>query len=276
MFLACRDAFFNTADRFHGIPEPGSGAATATLDLPSPDPAITEPRGETGHRLIAEVVQTYLLTASGQLGALASLYASGEVIFPTPALIRSVIENCAHAVWVLGEDPDEPSDDRLARAYLEEILSAEEAKKNAGRLHAKTHPSYVRASAYYKALKSEILQRFPGATRESPGARTLNGQTLPSLKAAVEGMYELTRTFGGTIDGRTGTGIYGILSNQTHPTLYAARERRVWAENPAAGHHEALLRIDIGPRKTMRERPWRLVQRAELHDVLLRVADRRS
>lgn len=246
LFVACRDAFFDTAERFHWTPEPGSGAATAALDLPSPDPAVTEPRGETGHRLIAEVVQTYLLTASGHLGGLASLYASGEVIFPTPALIRSVIGDCAHAVWVLGEDPDEPSDHRLSRAYLEELLSAEEAKKNAGRMRAKTHPSHVRASAYYKALKSEILQRFPEATPETLGARSLNGQNLPNLEAAVEWMYELTKTFGGTIDGRTGVGIYGLLPNMTHPTLYPARERRVWVENREAGHHEALLRIDMG------------------------------
>lgn len=245
LFVACRDAFFNTADRFRWTPERGSGAETAALDLPSPDPAVAEPRGETGHRLIAEVVQTYLLTASGHLGGLASLYASGEVIFPTPALIRSVIENCAHAAWVLGQDPEEPSDDRLARAYLEELLSAEEAKKNAGRMRTKTHPSYVRANAYYQALKSEILERFPEATPESLGARTLNGQALPNLESAVAWMYELTKTFGGSIDGRTGTGIYGLLSNKTHPTLYPARERRVWVENPESGHHEALLRIDI-------------------------------
>ncbi|GAC1387333.1 MAG: hypothetical protein NVSMB48_26610 [Marmoricola sp.] len=175
LLLACREAFFATAARFHWSPEPTSGAATAALDLPSPDPAVTKARGETGHRLVAEVVQTYLLTASGHLGGLASLYATGEVIFPTPALIRSAIENCAHAVWVIGEDPHEPSDHRLARAYLEELLSAEEAKKNAGRMRGNTHPSYIRASAYYKALKNEILQRFPEATPETLGARSLNG-----------------------------------------------------------------------------------------------------
>ncbi len=245
LFLACREAFYDTAARYHWTPEPGSGAETDAAHLPSPDPAVTNPRGETGHRLIAEVVQTYLLTASGHLGGLASLYASGEVIFPTPALIRSVIENCAHAVWVLGEDPHEPSEHRLARAYLEELVSAEEAKKNAGRMRAKTHPTHVRANAYYKALKSEILQRFPEATPEILGARSLNGQTLPNLEAAVEWMYELTKAFGGTIDGRTGTGVYGFLSNMTHPTLYPARERRVWVENGEAGHHETLLSVAV-------------------------------
>ena len=246
LFAACRDAFFETADRFHWTPAQRSPAAHTAAELPSPDPAVAEPRGETGHRLIAEVVQTYLLTASGHLGGLASLYASGEVIFPTPALIRSTIENCAHAVWVLGEDPDEPSENRLARAYLEELVSAEEAKKNAGRMHTKTHPSYVLANKHYTTLKGEIVARFPGTTTVALGSRTLNGQSLPNPEAAVSWMYELTRSYGGTIDSRTGTGIYGFLSNMTHPTLYPARQRREWAEDPVTGHQVAYLRVDLG------------------------------
>jgi hypothetical protein len=247
LFVASRDAFFETADRFHWTPGQGSPAAQAQADLPSPDPAVTEPRGETGHRLIAEVVQIYLLTASGHLGGLASLYRSGDVIFPTPALIRSTIENCAHAVWVLGQDTGEPADDRLARAYLEELVSAEEAKKNAGRMRDKTHPSYVSANGHYLALKAEILERFPGTTLESLGAvqRTLNGQSMPNLEAAVIWMYELTRSYGGVINGRAATGIYGFLSNMTHPTLYPARQAREWAADPDAGHLVANLRVDL-------------------------------
>jgi hypothetical protein len=246
LFLASRDAFFETADRFHWTPGQGSPASLAQADLPSPDPAVTVPRGETGHRLIAEVVQIYLLTASGHLGGLASLYRSGEVIFPTPALVRSTIENCAHAVWVLGEDTGEPADNRLARAYLEELVSAEEAKKNAGRMREKTHPSYVSANQRYSALKAEIFERFPGTTPERLGGspRTLNGQSMPSLESAVTWMYELTRSYGGVINEREATGIYGFLSNMTHPTLYPARQARDWAADPDTGHGVAYLRVE--------------------------------
>ncbi|WP_010542398.1 hypothetical protein [Dietzia alimentaria] len=247
LFAVSRGAFFETADRFHWIPSQESPAARAAAELPSPDPAISAPRGETGHRLIAEVVQTYLLTASGHLGGLASLYRSGEVIFPTPVLIRSTIENCAHAVWVLGEATEDSSENRLARAYLEEIVSAEEAKKNAGRMSDKAHPSYLSANTYYKALKAEVSDRFPSTTPASLGgaARTLNGQSLPNLEAAVKGMYELTKSYGGTIDGRTGTGIYGYLSNMTHPTLYPARQRREWVTDPETGRRVTNLRVDL-------------------------------
>lgn len=247
LFAVSRSSFFETADHFHWSPAQESPAARAAAELPSPDPAVSAPRGETGHRLIAEVVQTYLLTASGHLGGLASLYRSGEVIFPTPVLIRSTIENCAHAVWVLGKDTDDSSENRLARAYLEELVSAEEAKKNAGRIGDKERPSYVSANSYYKALKVEISDRFPSTTPASLGGtpRMLNGQSLPNLEAAVKGMYELTKSYGGKIDGRTGSGIYGYLSNMTHPTLYPTQQRREWVTDPETGHRVANLRVDL-------------------------------
>lgn len=246
LFIASRDAFLATAERFHWTPAGGSPAALAANSLPSPDPSVSAPRGETGHRLIAEVVQTYLLVATGHLGGLASLYRSGEVIFPTPVLIRSTIENCAHAVWVLGEDTDDSPESRLARAYLEQLVSAEEARKNAGRMHGKEHPSYVNANRYYKALKAEIFERFPDTTAESLGGgrhRTLAGQSLPGLEDAVRWMYELTESYGGRIDGKTAVGIYGYLSNLTHPTLYPAQQRRGWVTDRKSGHRVAHLRL---------------------------------
>jgi hypothetical protein len=115
LFPSRRDSFFERADRYHWEPAPDSGAARAAADLPSPDPEGDPRRGETGHRLIAEVVQTFVLTASGHMGSLASLYASGEVLFSPPTLIRAVIENCAHALWALAiPRRSPPSSDSLA------------------------------------------------------------------------------------------------------------------------------------------------------------------
>jgi hypothetical protein len=245
LFVDCREAFFQTADQFHWEPAPGSGAAKAAVELPSPDPAITDPLGETGHRLIAEVISTYLLTASGHLGGLASLYRSGEVIFPTAPLIRATIENCAHVVWVIGMEYEEPSDHRLARAYLEDLLSAEQAKMNAGRLGPKTGPTYVQANDYYTTLKRQIIGRF-GTDAETLGTWTLNAQTLPSPEKCVGWMYALAEKFGSPIDSRAALGIYGTLSNKTHPTLYPARQMRGWIDDPTPGHRVAYLKLDLG------------------------------
>ena len=246
LFLKCREAFHATTDRYHWIPEPRSAAAEDAAALPSPDPEITAPHGETGHRMIAEVVQTFLLTASGHLGALASLYKDSEVLFSPPLLVRAVVENCAHALWVLGDDPDEAPENRLARAYLEELLSAEEARKNAGRMRTKAHPSYEHADIAYTALKQQILARFPSASRQDLGNRTLNGQKLPNLEATVTWMYALTERHGGTIKGDTASGIYGFLSNMTHPTLYPARQRQIRGDNPAHDHPVTHLHIELG------------------------------
>lgn len=204
---ACRDAFFATAAAFHWTPVDGSVAAADAARLPSPDPAISSPQGETGHRLIAEVMQTFLMVASHHLGALAALHGRREVFFPPSMLVRAVVENCSHAIWVLGDDPSEPSENRLTRAYLEDLLSAEEAKKNAGRMGNKQSQSYVEAKAEYEGIKAEILARFEGATADNLGFRTLSGQTLPALEAGVVAMYELFhRKFGSSIDARRAQG----------------------------------------------------------------------
>lgn len=246
LFLACRDAFHETADTYQWIPAPGSPAANDADALPSPDPGIVEPRGETGHRLIAEVAQIFLLTATGHLGGLASLYASNDIIFSSALLLRAVIENCAHALWVLGDDPDEPAENRLARAYLEDLYSAEEAKKNAGRMRGKTHESHVHAEQAYTTLKSQILARYPEATRQSLGEGTLLNQKIPGLEAAVKWMYSLTEAAGGTITQEQASGIYGYLSNMTHPTLYPVRQHRGWYDDSEKGSMVAYLRVDLG------------------------------
>lgn len=76
---ASRTAFHQTADRFHWRPAPNSDGAALAAALPSPDPTLPKPRVETGHRLVAGVVQTYLLTAAGHLGGLGGLYRTGEI-----------------------------------------------------------------------------------------------------------------------------------------------------------------------------------------------------
>lgn len=245
LFLKCRDAFHDISDRSRWTAEPGSPAAADATRLPSPDPLVAKPHGETGHRMIAEVVQIFMLTASGHLGGLAGLYAAQEVLFSPALLVRAVIENCAHAVWVLGDDPDEDPENRLARAYLEELLSAEEAKKNVGRMHTKADPRFARAEAEYKALKQQILVRFPDTSRQDLGEGNLHGQRLPNLEAAVIWMYDLTRRSGGTITSDAASGIYGALSNMTHPTLYPARQRRLWDEANEDGYRAANLTINI-------------------------------
>ena len=215
---ACRDAFHETAEGYRWEPMAGSGAARAATALPSPDPAITNPMTETGHRLIAEAIQIFLFNSAAHMGSWAALLRAEEVIASPPLLLRAVIENCAHVVWVVGDDPTEDPENRLARAYLEELRSAEEAKKNAGRLRGKSDPTHQRTQALWKKVKADIKTHYPAATPEELAVFELHNQKLPSLEASVKAMYGLTERFGGTIGATVASGLYGVLSNLTHPT----------------------------------------------------------
>lgn len=244
LFAFCRGVFLETADCHHWAPADGSAAEQDATVLPSPDPAIMDRQGETGFRLVAEVVQTYVLGASGHLGGLASMYATGEVHFSPGLLVRAVMENCAHALWVLGQAGDDP-EERLARAYLEELKSAEEAQGTAKLIGGSTSSQYQKARAWHRLLRRQVQTRF-AVSAEDLGTGQLRGQTLPGLTDSVLWMYDLAAAAGGRIDARGAEGIYGFLSNLTHPTLYPIKQMRVWNHDETAGHAVALLQLDVG------------------------------
>ena len=243
MFAFCRVAFLETADRYHWTPAESSAAEQDATALPSPDPAILDRQGETGFRLVAEVVQTYMLAASGHLGGLASMYPTGEVHFSPGLLVRAVMENCAHALWVLGEAGDVP-EDRLGRAYLEELKSAEEAQGTAKLMGGLTSSRYQKARAWHRLLRRQIQSRF-AISADELGTGQLRGQSLPGLTDSVLWMYDLAAAAGGTIDARGAEGTYGFLSNLTHPTLYPIKQMRVWTHDETAGHAVAHLQLDV-------------------------------
>ena len=237
----CRVTFQATADRFHWRPAPGSAAQVLATALPSPDPLLAAPRVETGHRLVTRVIQTYLLTAAGHLGALSALYRTREVLFTPGMVVRGVIECSARVIWVLGGQNDRP-EDRLARAYLEELLSAEEAKKAAGRLSGKSTEQYKSRDKAYKDLKAEIGRRFPGTAPDDLSCKMLGGQTLAKPGEVVTLMYDLlARHAGSVITSKVSQGIYDYLSNVTHPTLYPTRDLEEWVPSP--DHLDELVTI---------------------------------
>lgn len=237
----CRVAFHMTADRFHWRPAVGSAAGVLSAALPSPDPLLAVPREETGHRLVAGVVQTYLLTAAGHLGGLSALYMTSEVLFTPGMVVRGIIECSARAMWVLGDGDDRP-EDLLVRGYLEELLSAEEAKKAAGRLGGKSTDLYKGLDKAFKDLKTEIFARFPGTTVDELGRWVLGGQTLAKPGEVVTWMYGLLEKHAGSmVTSKMSEGIYDYLSNVTHPTLYPTRDLREWV--PSSDHPEELVAI---------------------------------
>ncbi|MFI6779844.1 hypothetical protein [Micromonospora sp. NPDC050276] len=138
--------------------------------------------------------------------------------------------------------PDDEPEDLLARGYLEELLSAEEAKKAAGRLGGKSTSLHKKLDKTYKDLKAEIVRRFPGTTPDGLSRWMLGGQTLAKPGEAVTSMYGLLeKNAGSTVTSKMSEGIYDLLSNVTHPTLYPTRELRAWVPSP--DHPDELVAI---------------------------------
>ena len=97
----------------------------------------------------------------------------------------------------------------------------------------------------WKKVKADIKAHYSAATPEELAVFELSGQKLPGLEASVKAMYELTKKFGGTIGETAASGMYGLLSNLTHPTLYTVREMRVWTNDPSTGHPVADVIVTI-------------------------------
>jgi hypothetical protein len=249
VLAACRMSFFETAGSFHWDPQPGSAANLVATALPSPDPLLKTLRPETGHRLITESVQTHLQTAAGLMGALGVLFEAGEVFAAPGTLVRGALESVARVFWIIGDGTDHP-EQLLARAYLEEFLSAEGAKMAASRMGGKESEPYIERARMWLELRAEILYRFPGATKldlAEEGGRELAGERLISPSGGVTSMFEfLERQAGSTITERMALGMYDFLSNSTHPTLYPSRQRRLWVEHPShPGEHVALEKVEL-------------------------------
>jgi len=243
----CREAFHGVAAASHWRPAAGSSAAVAQAALAGKDPAKNSDGIFAGFDLVSEVVVTYLVVAAGHLGGLAALYRNGEAMFPPLPLVRSVIEYCSHAMWVIG-DGTGTADDVLARAYLEEFTSCEFAKIAAGRMGSKDDDAYTAACLRWRLVRGRAIAAFPGATPSDlseEGGRTLGGQTLVGPEAGARWMFGLlVKGANGSItEGKAG-GIYAFLSSGSRPSLYQARQLREPVDH--GDHQGTILRVDVG------------------------------
>lgn len=236
LFVRCRAAWREVASETVGQAGPYSMAETDQQDI-----AERMPQSARAQLVVPAVLQRYMLAASEQLGGLAALYGAQEVLYSPWALARSMLEHCASAAWVLGFDR-EPVENRLARAYREELKSAEEAKKNAGRLLGKEHPEYRRVAEEFKRCRREIEDTFRGGwTTADDGRRLLRGQRLPGPEDSVAWLLSEFLTRPHTRD--VGRGTYGYISNLSHPTLY--RISGLWSIDDRGGERVPVLDVHI-------------------------------
>jgi hypothetical protein len=212
LYRAARAAFRESVDETSWRPAPRSRAAEDLKNLAAREPAL--PAGAV-HKIV-RLLYFFLFAASEHLGALAALYRTHEVLIPPATLVRSAIEHSAVATWVL-QRGEGPVDDRLARAYLEELMSAEEAKKAAGRLLGKEHTEHQSQKAHFKGLREEAELVFGQEPFDERGVATIRGQQRLGPTETVAAMLT---TMGQPLADEVAVGTYDYLSNLSHPTLY--------------------------------------------------------
>lgn len=191
----------------------------AGLHFPARAPAILDRahiQTVFGDRDLSErvlwIVNGWAIVAGAHLSALGALCSAREVVFGPAPLVRAAFEYSSRVIWLLAEKltPEQ----RLARALLEQLLSAEEACKIAARLTTKGSESHRLAKAALADQRAEIIKCFSDS--EVSGGRRdwkVAGEELASPTTAVE--YYGTR-WG---DPREWMGIYDLLSGHTHPGL---------------------------------------------------------
>jgi hypothetical protein len=212
LLLACRQAFRDVAEANEWTPAPGSPAASDVQDLSEHDPAYPPPASLK----IMRVLYFYLYAASEHLGALAALYAMEEVMVSPGVLLRCVLEHCAVAMWILQRGGG-ALEDRLARAYLEELASAEEGKKTSGRLLGKTSDQHREQAEKLKLLREEAEQVFGESPMDEKGQPSIRGQRRGGPTETVIWMLGFMSQ---PRPATEATGVYDYLSNRSHPTLY--------------------------------------------------------
>lgn len=215
-YLLCREAFRDMAAENQTLCAPGSVAKQDEAVLLAREPPVAP----TSQRLISHMANLYLYAASEHIGGLIALYAAEEVLLSPLVLARCAIEHSAHTVWLLGDRATTP-EDRLARAFLEVIVGAEQAKMQAGRLTGRGGQAHTGRRDFYKAVKGDVEATFGAPPHDDKGRPWVNGQCMPTPEQIV---VEMNRLASQPLTDDEIQGTYGYLSNFVHPTSYALQE----------------------------------------------------
>lgn len=216
LYLLCRGAFRDMAAENRTLCADGSAADRDKAVLLAREPPVAA----TSERLISHMANLYLYAASEHIGGLAALYAGEEVLLAPLVLARCAIEHSAHTVWLLGDRATTP-EDRLARAFLEVIVGAEQAKMQAGRLTGRGGQTHTSRTDFYKAVREDAEATFGAPPHDDKGRPQVNGQRMPAPEQMV---LEMNRLSSQPLTDDEIQGTYGYLSNFVHPTSYALQE----------------------------------------------------
>jgi hypothetical protein len=248
LYLRCRDAFRDMAAENRTAVGPGSTAEQDRTALLTRQPPVAA----TSERLISRIANVYLYAASEHLGGLLATYARVEVLLAPLVLARCAIEHSAHTIWLLGNKATTP-EERLARAFLEAIVGAEQAKMQAGRLTGRRGETHVGRTGFYKAVREDAETTFGAPPHDDKGWPLVNGQHMLTPEEIV---VEMNRLSSQPLSDDEIRGTYGYLSNFVHPTYYARQElfyfreqdgKRVPELDRDIEFHNKLARLTVVP-----------------------------
>ncbi|MTE17461.1 hypothetical protein [Nocardia aurantiaca] len=222
----CREATMRLSAAERWEPHQGSAAAR--------DIAVFEKtEGLRDPRTVLEVVGTYLELATWHAGGMAATLEAHEALAAPWPLARSVLEACARAAWVIG-DPFPPATERnrLARAYIENLISAEQEGNVTRAVHGAGSEAAMTFRNANQQLRDEIRAVFPDTKRSDLDHKRVNGIAPLSLAGSATWYFETMHQLGaiGTDPSRLKS-IYTMLSNHAHPTLYTFRQRREYFQD---------------------------------------------
>jgi hypothetical protein len=237
VFFECRDVTRALVIDTQWRPVEGSPAAQDAAALSKCEPPTPG--------VIPAVLYIYVTTAAEHFGGLGALYRQHEVMYPPGPLLRAVVEHCARALWVL-QQGSAPVDDRLARAFLETLFSAEQAKRTAGHLEGKQSDLYRQEAERFAGVRKMAEQVFAERILDEDGRHRLRGQYLPGLEECVGWMFRFLRQ---PLTDEAAVGVYDFLSNLSHPTLYP--HMQMWEQPASPGltidDHERRAAAAVGP-----------------------------
>lgn len=181
----------------------------------------------------AAVISTlFTQQAAEHLEAVQSLIKERQVTFSIAPLTRSIVELCGHVYWLLDPSLMDNPRGRAARVFLAEL---DDATKRASAAKAFEHPDTEQIVKFKKALRQEVLPVlfYPSEIEfdERSGALVrLCKQSKPGLSASLRFIENAIAQDVVT------PGMYGYLSNATHPTPYIVEEVYRWDEAQGRGY----------------------------------------
>jgi hypothetical protein len=216
LLLICRGALRQVMEQTHMQPSDGSAAHDDIRALRIRRPEM-HPRVPL---LIPITTETYLYAASEHIGALAALFAREEVLIGPLVLGRCAIEHCAHTLWILGAGGDEPVDGRVARALIDELSGAREARKQTEGLAGEDSDDYRHRQTTLEDFEAAAISMFGEPIRVKQRYR-LGGQEYPGHRDLI---VEASRVAKVGVPDRVIRGTYALMSNSVHPTPHSIRE----------------------------------------------------